>query len=447
MVKWLHPTRQLINTVIDTLKLSISFWPFSIRTPLLLLKVNSALLTASTQQEILSAIALAVNGPASVRLFYVKNGEQGLPVEAVAVASWKNGVLWEDDPALGVAFSAHEYPLLISLYRLKDPVLLVQDIKTIHKRLPPHSVLPDVQSMAVIKLYDRRAGHRWQALICFTWPTIHTFTSDEEYIYRGISQTASAVVSSYLLYQEALENVERLQELDRLKNEFLYSVSHELRTPLGGIITSADVILHGADGDINAEVRTDVEIIHNSGKHLLAIINEILDLAKIEAGFLELRIEEASITAPIYEAVRTLQPVAEAKGLKLKTVVPHDLPVLLMDCTRIRQVILNLLSNAIKFSDDGTITLVASDNKDGKLMISVADEGIGINPENQQLIFEPFRQVDGSPHRKRSGTGLGLPICKRIVELHGGKIWLTSELGRGATFSFSLPIASRRETE
>jgi signal transduction histidine kinase/CheY-like chemotaxis protein len=256
---------------------------------------------------------------------------------------------------------------------------------------------------------------------------------------RIIAGNLSVAWENARLYQEAVETAERLKEVDRLKSQFLANMSHELRTPLNSIIGFSRVILKGIDGPITEQQRQDLEAIFNSGQHLLGLINDILDLSKIEAGKMELSFEPTDLKEIIRGVMSTAIALVKDKPIELQQSVPADLPTIIADSRRIRQVLLNLVSNAAKFTDHGFIRLEA--RVDGDFVtISVSDTGIGIPPDKLPRIFEAFTQVDASPSRKYGGTGLGLTISKSFVELHGGRIWVESELGKGSTFTFTLPI-------
>jgi signal transduction histidine kinase/CheY-like chemotaxis protein len=235
------------------------------------------------------------------------------------------------------------------------------------------------------------------------------------------------------------EALQRATEADRLKTEFLANMSHELRTPLNSIIGFSRVILKGIDGPLTDLQRTDLTAIYNSGTHLLALINDILDLSKIEAGRLELRKASVTLTPVIKGVINTCTALVEDKEVELREEVPPSLPPVYGDPTRIRQIVLNLVSNAIRFTDQGYIKVFAY-QQGSEIVISITDTGTGIPPKKLTQIFEPFRQAGRSEARRGAGTGLGLTISQRFVEMHGGRIWAESELGHGSTFSFTLPV-------
>lgn len=245
--------------------------------------------------------------------------------------------------------------------------------------------------------------------------------------------------------EEQIEKVEkanvRLRELDRLKSNFLANISHELRTPLNSIIGFAELMVDGLAGGLNDQQQEFMEDIHSSGKHLLALINDILDLSKIEAGRLDVHPQPVDIEKLVEETVSSIIHQFERKNQILHIEVQKDLPEVNADRIRIKQVLLNLLSNANKFTlEGGEVRLQAAMLDRSALMVSVVDTGIGIAEEDYESVFEEFQQVDSSATREAQGTGLGIPISRKIVEMHGGRMWMESELGEGTTFTFILPF-------
>lgn len=195
-------------------------------------------------------------------------------------------------------------------------------------------------------------------------------------------------------------------------------------------------------GPLEAEQEKQLNIVQDSAHHLLALINDVLDISKIEAGQFEISSEEFNLRDSITSCVTRISPLAEKKHIQLSSFISPEVDTVISDKRRVEQVILNLLSNAVKFTEKGKVTIESHVKKD-MLIISVQDTGIGMKPEQLGLIFQPFRQLDSGITRQHEGTGLGLSICKRMIEIMGGKIWVTSEWGKGSTFTFSLP--SRKE--
>ena len=230
------------------------------------------------------------------------------------------------------------------------------------------------------------------------------------------------------------------EEANRAKSEFLANMSHELRTPLNSIIGFAEILRDGICGELNEDQVACAIDIHESGKHLLQMINDILDLSKVEAGKMELQLEEFSVDEALDDVQSIIRDTVSKKRLNLQIVIPEDLPDVYADLVKFKQIMYNLLSNAVKFTPErGSISINADFNGD-ELLISVKDTGIGLEPEDYEAIFDEFRQLDSSRSRQYEGTGLGLALTKRLVELHGGRIWVESErLDMGSKFSFTLP--------
>jgi signal transduction histidine kinase len=233
----------------------------------------------------------------------------------------------------------------------------------------------------------------------------------------------------------------QLEETSRHKSEFLASMSHELRTPLNAIIGFSQVLHEEMFGSINDKQAEYLDDIISSGNHLLSLINDVLDLSKVEAGQVELEVRRFSLRAALERGVVMLREQATGDGVRVELVADPDVDVIEGDERRIKQVIFNLLSNAVKFTPAGGAIDVSSGRANGEVRISVADTGPGIAPQDHQRIFEEFQQTDAGLEQ-REGTGLGLALSKRLVELHGGRIWLDSELGKGSTFVFTLPAGS-----
>jgi signal transduction histidine kinase/CheY-like chemotaxis protein len=283
--------------------------------------------------------------------------------------------------------------------------------------------------------------------VVHTGPARGLSSADME-LFQSILTAAASALQSARLYELQRQTAERLAEVDRLKSQFLANMSHELRTPLNSIIGFSRVILKGIDGPLTDLQTQDLTSINNAGQHLLGLINDILDMARIEAGKMELVLDEMDLRDTLRSVLSTAVALVKDKNVELREDIDPHLPTVRADAMRVRQVLLNLLSNAAKFTDHGYITLRArpveavglhSGRLEPFVEISVTDSGPGIAPEDMARLFEPFSQVDASATRKVGGTGLGLSICRQLIELHNGRIWVESEVGRGSTFLFILP--------
>jgi signal transduction histidine kinase/DNA-binding response OmpR family regulator/HAMP domain-containing protein len=273
----------------------------------------------------------------------------------------------------------------------------------------------------------------------------NAFTEADVNLFTTLADQISVAIENANAYELSQQTVEEMKELDRVKSQFLANMSHELRTPLNSVIGFSRVILKGIDGPINDTQEQDITAIYNSGLHLLSMINEILDLSKIEAGKMELQIDEVEIGNVVKSAVNTASGLIKGKPVQLVTQVEPDLPIIKGDEMRLNQILTNLLGNAVKFTEKGSITIKAdlnhTEDNSEEILITVADTGIGIAPEDQGKLFQRFSQVDDSPTRRTGGTGLGLSIARSLVELHGGRIGLLrSETNLGSTFFFTIPV-------
>ncbi len=237
---------------------------------------------------------------------------------------------------------------------------------------------------------------------------------------------------------ELVQANERLQELDRLKSQFLSTMSHELRTPLNSIIGFTGILRQGFAGPVTAEQKKQLELVFASAKHLLSLINDLLDLSRIEAGKVEVEREPFDFAEVVAEVVQSLTPMASQKQLRLVSELPAPAVAVVGDRKRCFQVLLNLANNAVKFTPRGQVKITAWTQAD-QLRVTVADTGIGIKPEQMGLLFEAFRQLDGSAKRLYEGTGLGLHLCRKLLALMGGEISVESEFGQGSRFTFTLP--------
>src|SRR5262249_8284379 len=245
------------------------------------------------------------------------------------------------------------------------------------------------------------------------------------------------------LFSELHEKSRQVEIESRHKSQFLANMSHELRTPLNAVLGYTELVLDRIYGEIPDRMRGVMERVQVNGRHLLDLINDVLDLAKIEAGQLRLEITDYALKDVVEGVLDAVEPLAAEKRIALKGEISPNLPLARGDARRIAQVLLNLVGNAIKFTDTGQVSVRARE-LDGSFLIAVQDTGSGISEADQTKIFDEFQQADNSSIRRKGGTGLGLSIAKRIIEMHGGAIWVESTLGQGSTFSFTLPTTVDR---
>lgn len=310
----------------------------------------------------------------------------------------------------------------------------------------PNPLLPDTRAEAAIPL---RVGSRIIGAIDIQSTTVDAFTQDDLAVLQILADQVAIAIDNARSYELSQQAIKEMREVDRLKSQFLANMSHELRTPLNSIIGFSRVILKGIDGPVTDLQQQDLSAIYNSGQHLLMLINDILDLSKIEAGKMELAFDEVNITDVITSVMSTATGLVKDKPIKLLRNIEPDLPTVRADAIRVRQVLINLLSNAAKFTDEGEITVEASVRPSlaghPEILVSVSDTGPGISREDQAKLFQPFSQVDDSPTRKTGGSGLGLSISQQLIQLHGGRIGVHSTVGKGSTFYFTLPIYRGKE--
>jgi signal transduction histidine kinase len=259
------------------------------------------------------------------------------------------------------------------------------------------------------------------------------------------TQSALAIQNARL-FREIESKGRELEIASKHKSDFLANMSHELRTPLNAILGYTELILDKIYGDVPETIQEVLERVEKNGRHLLGLINDVLDLSKIEAGQLVLSLDDYSMKEVVHTVVTSVESLAAEKNLELKVSVSPEVAHGKGDQQRISQVFLNLVGNAIKFTEAGEVRIEATASND-TFVLSVSDTGPGLSEADQQRVFEEFHQVDGSSTRKKGGTGLGLSIAKRIVEMHGGRIWVESTVGKGSTFWFTLPVRVEKQKE
>jgi len=298
------------------------------------------------------------------------------------------------------------------------------------------------------------------AVAAVSWISSNHLTTTLQWAYNSqdrAQQRSRELFESQLELKKAYELLEtvniRLKQAEatavqanKFKTRFITNLSHELRTPLSAIINFSFVLSRNQHGQVSEEQRDYLTRIQDAGELLLEIVNDLLDLAKIEAGEMDLFIEPIGLTELCTSVINTISGLLTEKQVELKLKISPDLPEVEADSTRVRQILLNLMGNAEKYTDEGSITLRATQMADNWVQVSVIDTGIGIKEEDFERIFEEFQQTEEAFTMRKVGTGLGLPISKKFTELLGGRLWVESEYGNGATFHFTLPIHSEFKT-
>ena len=258
---------------------------------------------------------------------------------------------------------------------------------------------------------------------------------------HGMIQTVGRDITDRVRTEAAMISAKiEAETASRTKSEFLANMSHELRTPLNSIIGFSDVMFDGLTGELGPKQKNYMKHISDSGHHLLNLINDILDISKVEAGKMELHIDMLNMKTVIDDIVAMTQTLTSRKNISVNVDVQENMPTLRADRSKIKQIMYNLMGNAIKFTDDGGKITILTKVKGKKILVSIIDNGIGISTEDQKKLFKPFSQIDSSISRSYQGTGLGLALVKELIELHGGNIRVESEVGKGSNFTFELPI-------
>jgi signal transduction histidine kinase len=258
---------------------------------------------------------------------------------------------------------------------------------------------------------------------------------------RVNAATEELATQNELLRRQAIQ----LEQASAAKSQFLANMSHELRTPLNAILGYTNMLLQGVNGELAATQRRSLSRIDSNGRHLLVIINEILDITRIEAGRMPLHLSEFRLTELVQEVMAELDPIITRSKLAVSATLDVNLPPVHSDRQKVKQILVNLLSNALKFTHEGSIQVTAVyEVPTATLNVSVTDTGIGIDPIHQEKVWEDFQQVDSSPTRPYGGTGLGLSICRRLAAMLDGRLSLKSALGQGSTFTLHLPRRTRR---
>lgn len=319
--------------------------------------------------------------------------------------------------------------------------IIVNDVRSEAGYLP-NPMLPQTRSEMAVPMI---AGDKVIGVFDVQADIVDHFTDEDANIYATLASQVAVALQNARLYVELAATVTQLRELDRLKSSFLANMSHELRTPLNSILGFADVMLEGLDGTLTPYMDNDLKLIQKNGQHLLHLINDVLDMAKIESGKLNLIIEKFNLYEIMEDVSNITSSLAHEKDIFLHINADADHEVEInADRNRLRQVMINLITNAMKFTEKGKIA-IHIEREENNVLISVKDTGVGIHPSQLEAVFQEFTQVDSSTTRKAGGTGLGLPISRRLIEMHGGRLWAESTGidGEGSTFYVFLPIEAK----
>ena len=314
-----------------------------------------------------------------------------------------------------------------------------EGIAVVTSQLVPITVGPPVSYTCSEAALPLRLGGRTLGVLDVQTTDEEGFDEDDVSVLQNVANQIIITLENARAYAVERKAVERLRELDLSKRRFLMNMSHELRTPLTNIIGFSRLMLKGIGGPLRGQQQNDLQIIYQNGQHLLGLINDLLDVSQIEAGLMELELREMDLADLIGSVMATASALVRDRDIELHACIAPDLPTVRADTARIRQVLLRLLANASKFTVQGAI-IVRAWHADTEVMVSVSDTGVGIPLGDRERIFERFEQGTLA-NRRPDGAGLGLALSKKFVEMHGGRIWVESEVGKGSTFTFSLPLS------
>jgi PAS domain S-box-containing protein len=353
---------------------------------------------------------------------------------------------WSDEDAHEAGHSARtisihqERSLVAEAARERKPVAVNDAAHALN--WAPDVSLPETRSELAIPM---TIGDTLIGVFAAQSERTNRFTSEDIQAFITLTNALTIAVQNAQLYSDQIHAANRLREMDRLKSTFLANMSHELRTPLNSVIGYTDVILEGLDGPLTEQMEVDLKTIQRNGQHLLNLINDVLDMAKIESGKLSLAVRPFDLRDVLTDIIDITSPLARDRNVELRLNVASPTLNMEGDDMRLRQVTLNIVNNAIKFTESGGHVDIQAERINGHVRVKVHDNGIGIPPDKLDLIFQEFTQVDSSTTRKVGGTGLGLPISRHLVALHGGRLWAesTGVRGEGATFTFEVPVESQ----
>jgi signal transduction histidine kinase/HAMP domain-containing protein/putative methionine-R-sulfoxide reductase with GAF domain len=351
-------------------------------------------------------------------------------------------------PLVGVTIPFAEAGALAAVYEDGEPRVFDEgnQVPERYRLRPPYSEIPALRLRAFLVSPMIARGRTVGVLSADNRVTRAPIAPHTVELLHSFAAHAAVAVENARLFQEIQDKSQQLELASRHKSQFLANMSHELRTPMNAVLGYTDLILDGIFGDVPEAIRETLERVKSNGQHLLGLINDVLDLSRIEAGQLTLSLGDYAMGEVVHAVASAVESLAAGKKLALKAMVPIDLPPGRGDERRLTQVLMNLVGNAIKFTDAGHVSIEARET-DGSFLVAVSDTGPGISAADQQRIFEEFQQVDSSSTRKKGGSGLGLAISKRIVELHGGRLWVESAPGQGSTFYFTVPLRVERPAE
>jgi len=400
--------------------------------------VSQALAGAQTEEQVLEAMIRVSDfyPQSSVQIYLVDQDAEALSYIVARSASLRSGIPTPIEQ--GLRFTPAEFPLL--RYVTFSEPFVTENVARDERIDPQSRAIASRMGIVSAALVPVTVGTEMMGVVVVAAQEEGYFDDRKLYLYHSLAGQGATALRIARLYDETQRTAERLREVDRLKSEFLGNMSHELRTPLNSIIGYAEIMLMGINGEMDPDTFEDVQAIYDNSQHLLCLINDVLDLTKIEANQLKLEMEEIDIQPLLEKAGASAEGLLMNKPVELVIDIQDNLPSFQGDSVRINQVLNNLVSNAIKFTEEGEVSLRAyGDN--GWLCVEVKDTGIGISAEYLEVIFDRFRQVDSSHSRNAQGTGLGLAITRHLVELHGGEIEVQSQVGVGSTFLVRLPAS------